>query len=464
MNAAAGAILAPAPGQTGPAATPGSFGGFVSAAHAAGRLVVQPRMGVSSPQRMREGLAAVKAAAATTVGTVTLDSFTRVGDEAAARLALAGGGELNGYPLTTHHPSVTRQMLDGIRDRGFPVQVRHGSAAPQAIVAALIEAGLDATEGGPVSYCLPYSRRPVRESVRNWAECCAMLAGLREHGAQPHLETFGGCMLGQLCPPSLLVAISVLEALFFRSHGLRSISLSYAQQTSAQQDREAVAALHRLAAELLPDVDRHVVLYAYMGVYPRTEEGALDLLEAAARLAVDTGSARLIVKTTAEARRIPTIAENITALEAAAGAARRHRRQTAPAPDAAHTPVAVPDTGLYAEARALVEAVLDLDDDLGRGLTAAFERGYLDVPYCLHPDNAGRARSYIDGEGALRWQEVGSMPIVPDRSAAAGGRMTSATLLGSLSYVADTFDRQALGRSRTAVPSAAQPGTVPLTA
>ena len=61
-------------------------------------------------------------------------------------------------------------------------------------------------------------------------------------------------MMGQLCPPSLLVAISVLEGLFFRQHGLRSISLSYAQQTSPAQDDEAVAALTSLADELLPDV------------------------------------------------------------------------------------------------------------------------------------------------------------------------------------------------------------------
>ena len=36
------------------------FGGFVRRAHDAGRLVVQPRMGMSSPQRMRAGLLATR--------------------------------------------------------------------------------------------------------------------------------------------------------------------------------------------------------------------------------------------------------------------------------------------------------------------------------------------------------------------------------------------------------------------
>ena len=303
---------------------PGSFGGFVAQARRSGGLVVQPRMGMSSPRTMREGLLATRRASATTVGTITLDSYTRVGSHSSARQALADGVDLNGYPIVAHDLDVTRGVLRGVQGVNFPVQVRHGSAAPQDIFAALVAAGLDATEGGPVSYCLPYSRTPIRESVNNWIQCCEVLAQRAESGAEPHLETFGGCMMGQLCPPSLLVAISALEAMFFAQHGLRSVSLSYAQQTNPAQDEEAVRALRRIAAESLPGINWHVVIYTYMGVYPRTPGGARGLLEAAARLAVRSGSERLIVKTEAEAHRIPTIAENVTALEAA-GSGRRER-------------------------------------------------------------------------------------------------------------------------------------------
>jgi methylaspartate mutase epsilon subunit len=82
--------------------------------------------------------------------------------------------------------------------------------------------------------------------VHEWARNSELLVELcRANGQEAHLETFGGCMMGQLCPPSLLVALSTLEALFFRQHGLRSISLSYAQQTHAEQDAEAVLAMRR---------------------------------------------------------------------------------------------------------------------------------------------------------------------------------------------------------------------------
>lgn len=425
---------------------PGSFGEFVTRAQRAGRLVVQPRMGVSDAAEMRSGLVLTKGAAATTVGTITLDSYTRVGDNSSASAALAAGIGLNGYPIVAHDVSTTRAVLDGVVGPDFPVQVRHGSPLPAAIIGSLAQAGLHATEGGPVSYCLPYSRTPLAESIPNWALSCRLLAEIRETGAEPHLESFGGCMMGQLCPPGLLVALSVLECMFFRQYGLRSVSLSYAQQTDRDQDAEAILAMRRLAAQYLPDIDWHVVIYTYMGVYPRTPEGASWLLEEAARLAVRTGSARLIVKTVAEGYRIPTFAENVVALETAEAAAAQCTRIIGD----------IPETGIHAEASALVDAVVNLDADLGKALEIAFQRGYLDVPFCLHPDNAGRARSYLDDDGRLQWSSVGSMPIPKPAGRAGTTKLTAMGLLSTLSYIERKFDSASLEQEYQAPPAAEQ--------
>lgn len=408
-----------------------SFGDFVKAAQDRGELVVQPRSGTSSPRRMRETLVATKRVAAVTVGTITLDSYTRLGQHDIAARAVAAGSELNGYPIVAHGATVTRRVLEGIHDVDFPVQVRHGSAQPEDIFSTLAEVGVAASEGGPVSYCLPYGRTPLAESVASWTRCCAIFTRLRDNGVEPHLETFGGSLLGQLCPPSLLVAISVLEGLFFWQNGIRSISLSYAQQTSPSQDLEALAALHRLIRELLPDADTHVVVYTYMGLFPRSPQGARRLLERSAELAVRGGAARLIVKTAAEAFRIPTIAENTDALAIAARAAA----------DATPAAVALPgDTQVYAEARALIEAVLTLDERVGAALVRAFAVGILDVPYCVHPDNNGAARSYLAPDGTLLWAGSGSMPLGRRTGPGDERKVTSADLLTALSYVRDSFD------------------------
>lgn len=420
----------------GDAPVPVDFGEFVRREGGEGRLVVQPRMGFGDPARMREGLLATKEAGATTVGTLTLDSYTRVGDLSAVEQALRQGIGLNGYPVVSHPPATTAAVLDGLRDAAFPVQVRHGSATPVDIFRALMGLRLNATEGGPVSYCLPYGRTPLAEAVRNWAACCELYGRLREVGIEPHLETFGGCMMGQLCPPSQLVAISFLEAMFFAQHGIGSLSLSYAQQTHMGQDQEAVAALRRLCAELLPTRNWHIVVYAYMGVYPETPRGAYRLLGRAAELAVTTGAERLIVKTAAEARRIPTIHENVLALEFAGRTAERTARRR---PKAAASGDGV-DSPTYREARALVEAVLGLDGDIGRALLTAFRQGYLDVPYCVHPDNAGSTRSRIDAEGRLRWVDIGNLPLSGIAELGGSRRITSADLMNDLHHIRRRFD------------------------
>lgn len=413
------------------APSPIRFGDFVAAAERAGRLVVQPRMGFSDMERMRHGLIRTKEADAVSVGTLTIDSYTRLGQWEEVERALAEGVPLNGYPIVTLAPELTADLLDGVRDEAFPVQVRHGSPLPQHLFRTLVRLGLDATEGGPVSYCLPYSRIPLREAVTAWSEGTRILVDSGDQGASPHLETFGGCLLGQLCPPSLLIAISLLEGIFFRRHGVRSLSLSYAQQTDPGQDEEAVLALRRLAAEYLPDVQWHVVFYAYMGVYPKTVLGSTLLLEQAARSAVRSGAARLIVKTESEAHRIPTVTENVAALEAAA---RASESEAGSAPDPYETEV-------LAQARCLVEAVLHLHEDIGEALCLAFEQGVLDIPFCLHPDNRGRTRSRIDDEGRIRWLDTGDMPITVPLEEAGGGRITSDDLLFMLHHMEQRYDR-----------------------
>ncbi|RPK46500.1 methylaspartate mutase [Streptomyces sp. ADI93-02] len=406
------------------------FTGFVDRARAAGRLVVQPRMGFGELHRMRAGLRAVRDADATTVGTVTLDSYTRCHDDGTARRALRDDpAGLNGFPLLAHGVPAVRSLLQDCSSAGFPVQVRHGTPLPLRLFRAMAEAGADATEGGPVSYCLPYGRVPLARAVAEWSAGCALLAA---QPVPPHIETFGGCMLGQLCPPSLLVALSVLEAMFFQEHGLRGISLSYAQQIHQGQDLEALAALRRLAGERL-STPHHLVLYTFMGVFPRTEAGSRRLLAESARLAVRGGAERLVVKTPAEAHRIPTVEENVASLEYAASVA------AVTAADRDRSPRAT-ESGLYEEARTLVDATLETGRTVGDCLVDAFARGVLDVPYCLHPDNANRARATIDDRSMLGWSRAGAMPVTATATAPVNARR----LTELLTFNRRRFDRDAV--------------------
>ncbi|WP_131786088.1 FAD/NAD(P)-binding protein [Protofrankia symbiont of Coriaria ruscifolia] len=415
--------------------TPVDLGSYVRRHAGAGRLVLQPRMGMSDPAQMSAGIQAVRSVDGPTVGTITLDSYTRVGDHAAAERALAAGGPLNGFPLVAHGPRTTATVASAALGE-IPVQVRHGSAAPAEIFANMVLAGLAATEGGPVSYCLPYGRTPLARSVRQWRNATRQLAtDCRTAGLRAHLETFGGCLMGQLCPPSLLVAMSLLEALFFVEQGVDSVSLSYAQQTDPVQDIEALAALRHLAETLLPsDVDWHIVLYTYMGVFPASTSGAQRLLESSVDIAVCGGAERLIVKTAAEAHRIPTVQDNIAALTVAWRRA-AHAREATGLPTAAE----VDHEDVLDEAKRIIDAVIGLSEDTGQALLRAFARGLLDVPFCLHADNPGITRSLITPAGRLQWAETGGLPLPKPRHTSPT-MVSAGQLLDMLSHTARRND------------------------
>lgn len=408
---------------------------FVAEAQRRRALVVQPRMGFGRVEAMRAGLREVADLDAPSAGTITVDSYTRTGDLVSPSERLMAGEELNGYPIASYPPARTRDMLDGLYGPSFPIQVRHGTALPQRVIESLVRAGLDATEGGPVSYCLPYSRVPLDQSVSAWAAGCRFLAGETEFG---HIESFGGCLLGQLCPPSLLLAVTVLEGRFFLQNGIRHLSLSYAQGTHGAQDRAALRALRDLARMYLGDATWHVVLYTYMGVFPRTRHGATELIRDSAILARDADCERLIVKTISEARQIPSVAENISALRLAVAASTGRSNET--------TPLEYQFLDeILDEARCLIDAVLNLDSDIGKALIRAFMLGVLDVPFCLHGDNHGEATCVLDDRGCLVWGSTGNLPISGRNRGVSKTRLGSGELARMLHYVADRYDNGSAG-------------------
>ena len=72
---------------------------------------------------------------------------------------------------------------------------------------------------------------------------------------------------------------------------------------------------------------------------------------------------------------------------------------------------------------------------MAQALPLAFERGLLDVPYCLHPDNRNLARSVIGADGRLQWWDTGEMPLPPGIGGRRNrGALGAARLLKDLSY------------------------------
>ncbi|OPH14008.1 methylaspartate mutase, partial [Azospirillum brasilense] len=124
--------------------------------------------------------------------------------------------------------------------------------------------------GGGISYNLPYSKDvPLRRSLAAWREVDAACGELAELGLVVDRELFG-TLTAVLMPPSVSLAVSVLEAVAAAREGVRCISVAYPQGGHAEQDVAALRAIPLLAARHLPaGVEVHPVLHEFMGVYPR---------------------------------------------------------------------------------------------------------------------------------------------------------------------------------------------------
>jgi len=388
---------------------------------------------------MSSALSQTEAVPWPTIGSIGVDSLTRVGQLSWVEQALAKQQPLNGYPLVSHPLETTRAMV--ANHPAFPIQVRHGTARPEAILSMMQSVGLTAADGGPLSHCLPHGRTRLRRAIRSWRICVEQLASWREQGIDIHLESHGGCVGGLMCPPSLRVALAILEGLFFCHHGIASISLSYAQGPNIDQDLGALTALKQLTAVYLSGVRSHTVVHTYMGGLPQTESGLRRLIEDAAILATRSGASRLVVRPRGaphpckrDLRQALVWAQNAAQTPHQRAFPSHGRRRRVSSTNLRYTPHTQPTEAMWGlspraeqyatqiarEACSIIEATRSLHHNLDHALELAVADGLIDLPGCLHPENRRRTAARLDRAGAIVWVETGRLPFPVDLAVHSG--------------------------------------------
>ncbi|MGC5566285.1 methylaspartate mutase [Streptomyces sp. FR-108] len=382
----------------------------LAAARDRGRVAVQPRCGVAEHDRMRALLRSLEAEAAPDVLTLTIDSHTRLRRfEEARRLLATRPQELNGYPLVAHGWRRARDLNEAV---AAPLEVRHGSPEPQRLFDVAVAGGITSFEGGGISYNLPYSKEvPLAVSLAAWDRVDRRCGELAELGLVVDRELFG-TLTAVLVPPSISLAVSVLEAVLAARAGVRCLSVAYPQGGHLEQDVAALTAVPVLAERYLPPgVAVHPVLHEFMGVFPRARRHAEDLILYGALVARLGGASKIITKTHQEAAGIPDVRANIEGVRLA---------------DRANSPLldflSVDEGRVREERRWILAEVAEIVGPVLEGRAAgpgalagaiveAFADGTLDIPF-----SASRfARSQIvprrDPEGAIRYLRAGALPL-----------------------------------------------------
>ncbi|HTI25930.1 MAG TPA: methylaspartate mutase [Kutzneria sp.] len=387
------------------------------AADRTGRPAVQPRCGVADHAAMLHLLGELEQADPAILS-VTIDSHTRLKQfDTAHRLLTTRPADLNGYPLVAHGWARGRELVSSV---SAPLEVRHGSPDARQLFAITAASGITSFEGGGIGYNLPYSKNvPIRDSLRAWQAVDRVCGELAAEGVVIDRELFG-TLTAVLMPPSISIAITLLEAIAAAREGVRCVSLAYPQGGEVHQDVAALRSIRPLARRYLGDgVEVFPVLHEFMGAFPRTTGFANSLILLGGLVARLGGAAKVINKTNHEAYGLPDAPANGLGIRTTAvGASDLFDFVTLD-----EDRVAEEAHWIQREVGELVEPVLAAAD-LAGGIAAAFADGSLDIPFSA----SAHARSAVvprrDRAGAIRYGGHDGLPF------SASTRRRNAELLG----------------------------------
>jgi methylaspartate mutase epsilon subunit len=382
-----------------------SMASCLAKADRTGEVLIQPRSGVGSQQKMIALLDVLNRPNTADCLTLTIDSYTRLLKFATAhRLLLEAPEQLNGYPLVAHGYRAVREITERYNR---PIQVRHGSPDGRRLFAESVAGGIQSYEGGGISYNLPYCRDvPIEHSLRAWQEIDQACGALEKSGFPIDREFFGP-LSAVLMPPSVSLAIVFLEAILAAREGCRCLSLAYPQSGNIIQDVAALQTIRVLAKRYLGDTANvYPVLHEFMGVFPQDVERAQTLIFFGGLTARLGRATKIISKTSQEAIGIPDAEVNAEGI-------RRTRLAYEEYLSFVTVPPALVEEEAYwiqRETCELVDPVLS-EPDLITAIVRAFHDGRLDIPFPSNREAHGRVVPVRDNEIAIRFADTGNLPF-----------------------------------------------------
>ena len=377
-------------------------------------ILIQPRSGVSLVEPQIELFQAFKSAGADVLS-YQVDSLTRNNNYAGAEQAIRESRAtnvslLNGFPVINHGVPALRRIINAVKT---PLQTRHSTRDPRLLAEISYAGGLTSFEGGAICYNIPYYRDyPLDQSLKAW-QYVDRLTGLYHEKFGIVLDReFFGTLTATLIPPCLAIVVNVIQAVLAVKQGVKSVSLGYAEQGNRIQDVAAIRVLARFADRVLKnlghkDVAISTVFHQYMAAFPETQRRSRELIYNSAITAALSGATRVIVKTSVESLRIPTVADNADAINLV-------RRGVVDAPAVPLDEVKIADECALIERE--VESILDSVVHSGRGSLAngvvqAFRQGLLDVPFSPSIHNRGEVMTARDADGAVRFLCTGQLQL-----------------------------------------------------
>jgi methylaspartate mutase epsilon subunit len=382
-------------------------------------VIVFPRLGYADIDELQLAMERVRTEGGAGAVSIHIDSLTRWHryDEAAQRVAegrRTGKNLLNGYPVVHYGVQRTRELFDAVNMPTLPVT---GSEDARLLDELMIAGGVSASSASIVPPPFSYTTNKLSlEEALQYGLYGDRLAGWYvEHGV-PLLVNVRGCNCGTARPPSINLALTLVEILAALEQGCRYFYVTYYLNSSLVQDiaylRSAIPIAEKYARQAgYTDCAFFLNGSHYDGVFPEDPSEAMAVLCYQALVARMAGIDMLHTKTLQEGSQLPTIDGHVQSCKA--------MRCTMDILGGFR----FPDEPLEAETATLREEVDSLmnnmleagDGDILRGFVAAIKGGTMEFPFSPSKYNAGEAIIVRDRSGAARFLDPGRLAL-PDRA------------------------------------------------
>jgi len=396
---------------------------FAAVLESADAPLLQPRAGVPCLQDQVDLLEYLHTEGDADLLPTTIDSYTRDNQYEKARAGLekarkTGEDTLNGFPAVNHGVSGCRELIEAI---DAPIEVRHGTPDARLLAAVTFAGGFQSFEGGPISYNIPYTNKHgLAETIERWQFVDRLAGAYTERGVTINREPFGP-LTGTLVPPSIAIAVMLIEGKLAATQGVRSVTLGYGQVGNVVQDVAALRALRTLGEEYLPEaVVVTTVFHEWMGGFPPDEARASGVIGLGGMTAAIARPDKIITKSPQEFQGVPTKEANAAGLRTT-----RQVIDMAIEQDIDIDGIDDEQALIERETRCLLEAVeRHGDGDVVEGTLRAFESGALDVPFAPSDSAKGAVLPARDDDGRVRIFEWGDLEMDDEIKEIHGARLS----------------------------------------
>ncbi len=378
------------------------------------KILIQPRTGVPTESKQLELLKVYRAAGATALS-FQVDSYTRNNNYVLAEEALREAERfnyptMNGFPIVNLGVEPLRRIT---RALNAPLQTRHSTRDPRLLCEISLAGGATAFEGGAICYNLPYYRDyPLAESITAWRYVDHLTGYYAKKFGIVIDREFFGTLTATLIPPSIALATQILEAILAAQQGVQAISLGWAEQGCRYQDIAAIRSIRPLAHRVLENfgyghMQISSVYHQYMAAFPSDQDLAQELIYNSSVTAALSKATRMIIKTPAEALRVPERADNLKGIEIS-----RLGIEAASRWNFDETAIQEEMMLIQRETLAIIDAVIAIGrGNIGDGIIKAFRRGVLDIPFSPSIHNRGEVMCARAVDQAIRFINCGHIPL-----------------------------------------------------